>query len=168
MFECCSAKYESYQTDCFATSYKSTLRICLFWRDFSKSQTRTVAILLRCPDTILHENCISPFLFSLGTPALRVPRCFALAQCMLLWSQWPQNLKMNFGQILWNKVFCRMFGLVVIEVMTLSGHLSNIDEMTSIWAHCTCTRDSNTGVFQFFQFNLQFHVLDTKFKRIKT
>ena len=29
---------------------------------------------------------------------------------------------MNFEQILWNKVFCRMFGLVVMEGMTLSGH----------------------------------------------
>ena len=32
MFECCSAKYESYQTDCFDTSYKSTLRVWLFSR----------------------------------------------------------------------------------------------------------------------------------------
>ena len=38
---------------------------------------------------------------------------------------------MNFEQILWNKVFCRMFGLVVIEVMTLSGHLSNINEIST-------------------------------------
>ena len=30
MFECCSAKYESYQRDWFATSYKSTLRVWLF------------------------------------------------------------------------------------------------------------------------------------------
>ena len=30
MFECCSAKYESYETDCFATSYKSALRVWLF------------------------------------------------------------------------------------------------------------------------------------------
>ena len=36
---------------------------------------------------------------------------------------------MNFELILSNKVFCRMFGLVVIEVMTPSGHLSNINEM---------------------------------------
>ena len=28
-----------------------------------------------------------------------------------------------------NKVFCRMFGLVMIEVMTLSGHLSNNNEI---------------------------------------
>ena len=35
---------------------------------------------------------------------------------------------MNFGQNLSNKVFCRMFGLVVMEGMTLSGHLSNIDD----------------------------------------
>ena len=35
-FEYCSAKYESYQTDCFATSYKSALQIWLFWRDFAK------------------------------------------------------------------------------------------------------------------------------------
>ena len=32
MFERCSAKYESYQTDCFDTSYKSTPRVWLFWR----------------------------------------------------------------------------------------------------------------------------------------
>ena len=30
MFECCSAKYESYQTDCFDASYKSALRVWLF------------------------------------------------------------------------------------------------------------------------------------------
>ena len=36
---------------------------------------------------------------------------------------------MNFEQILLNKVFCRMFGLVGIEGMTPSGHLSNINEM---------------------------------------
>ena len=30
MFECCSAKYESYQRDCFDTSYKSTLQVWLF------------------------------------------------------------------------------------------------------------------------------------------
>ena len=36
---------------------------------------------------------------------------------------------MNFEQVLWNKVFCRMFDLVVIEVMTPSGHLSNINEI---------------------------------------
>ena len=29
-FECCSAKYESYQMDCFDTSYKSALQIWLF------------------------------------------------------------------------------------------------------------------------------------------
>ena len=38
---------------------------------------------------------------------------------------------MNFEQIQSNKVFCRVLGLVVIEVMTLSGHLSNIDEISS-------------------------------------
>ena len=38
---------------------------------------------------------------------------------------------MNFEQILWNKVFCRMFDLVVIEVMTPSGHLSNINEINN-------------------------------------
>ena len=32
MLEYCSAKYESYQTDCFDTSYKSTLRVWLFYR----------------------------------------------------------------------------------------------------------------------------------------
>ena len=36
---------------------------------------------------------------------------------------------MNFEQILVNKIFCRMFDLVIIEVMTLSGHLSNINEI---------------------------------------
>ena len=36
---------------------------------------------------------------------------------------------MNFEQIQWNKVFCRMYGLAVIEVMTMSGYLFNIDEM---------------------------------------
>ena len=29
---------------------------------------------------------------------------------------------MNFGLNLWNKVFCRMFGLIVMLIMTLSGH----------------------------------------------
>ena len=52
----CSAKYESYQTDCFATSYKSALRIWLFQPDFSKSQTSTAAILPSCLDTILHDS----------------------------------------------------------------------------------------------------------------
>jgi hypothetical protein len=41
----------------------------------------------------------------------------------------------NFEQIQWNKVFCRMYGLAVIEVMTMSGHLSNIDEITSLSLH---------------------------------
>ena len=40
--------------DCFAAFYKSALQIWLFWRDFSKSQTHTAAILLSYPDTILH------------------------------------------------------------------------------------------------------------------
>ena len=39
---------------------------------------------------------------------------------------------MNFELILWNKVFCRMFGLVVIEVMTPSGQLSNINEINEM------------------------------------
>ena len=30
MFECCSIRYESYQTDCFDTSYKSTVQVWLF------------------------------------------------------------------------------------------------------------------------------------------
>ena len=34
--------------------YKSALQIWLFWRDFAKSRTCTAAILLSCPDTILH------------------------------------------------------------------------------------------------------------------
>ena len=38
---------------------------------------------------------------------------------------------MNFEQILWNKVFFWMFGLVVIEGLTLSGHLSNINEINT-------------------------------------
>ena len=36
---------------------------------------------------------------------------------------------MNFEQILLNKDFCMMFGLVVIEGMTPSKHLSNINEI---------------------------------------
>ena len=36
----------------------------------------------------------------------------------------------NFEQIQWNKIFCRMYGLAVIEVMSLSRHLLNIDEMS--------------------------------------
>ena len=42
---------------------------------------------------------------------------------------------MNFEQIQWNKVFCRIYGLAVIEVMTLSGHLSNIDEIVRLCVH---------------------------------
>ena len=36
---------------------------------------------------------------------------------------------MSFEQILRNKVFCMMYGLVMIEVMTPSGHSSNMNEM---------------------------------------
>ena len=36
---------------------------------------------------------------------------------------------MNFEQILLNKDFCMMFGLVMIEGMTPSKHLSNIIEI---------------------------------------
>ena len=36
---------------------------------------------------------------------------------------------MNFGLNLWNKAFCRMHGLVVIEGMTLSGHPWIINEI---------------------------------------
>ena len=36
---------------------------------------------------------------------------------------------MNFGLNLWNKVFCRMFGLIVILFMTLSGHPWIINKM---------------------------------------
>ena len=50
---------------------------------------------------------------------------------------------MNFEQILWNKVFCKMFGLVVIEVMTPSGHLSNIDEITVLQAKKSAFADWN-------------------------
>ena len=55
---------------------------------------------------------------------------------------------MNFGQNLWNKVFCRMLGLVVIEVMTSSGHLSNINEITIsslliFWFLSTCSWDGS-------------------------
>ena len=58
-----SKKYESYQTYCFANSYKNSLRIWLFWKDFAKSQTRTFAFLLSCPDRILHDlNLIFLFL----------------------------------------------------------------------------------------------------------
>ena len=39
---------------------------------------------------------------------------------------------LNLNEFLTNSVkysfFCRIYGLAVIEVMTLSGHLSNIDE----------------------------------------
>jgi hypothetical protein len=35
-------------------------------------------------------------------------------------------MKNKIGEI---KFFCRMFGLVMIEVMTPSGHLSNISEI---------------------------------------
>ena len=37
---------------------------------------------------------------------------------------------MNFGQNLLNKVFFRMFDLVVMEGMTLSGHPSIINKMS--------------------------------------
>ena len=40
-----------------------------------------------------------------------------------LWPWW------NFDQIQWNEIFCTMYGLAVIEVMSLSGNLSNIDEI---------------------------------------
>ena len=53
---------------------------------------------------------------------------------------------MNFELILSNKVFCRMFGLVVIEVMTPSGHLSNINEMGDFFKFCgllTSKQNSN-------------------------
>ena len=36
---------------------------------------------------------------------------------------------MNFEHIQWNEVFCRMYGLVMIEFKTMSGHLSNINEI---------------------------------------
>ena len=41
---------------------------------------------------------------------------------------------MNFE----NKALYRMFGLVVIEVMTPSGHLSNINEMKLENVETTC------------------------------
>ena len=53
MFEC-SAKYDRYQTDCFATK-----------SDFEKSQTRTAAIVLSCPDMILHGGNISRLPFKI-------------------------------------------------------------------------------------------------------
>ena len=58
-FLCYSAMYESYQTDCFATSYKSTLRIWLFWRNCKNWQinpTDNSYDLLSFPETILHVN----------------------------------------------------------------------------------------------------------------
>ena len=55
-FECCSAKYESYQADCFATSYESALQIWLFWRNIAKSKIRNTAILLSYPDSFLRES----------------------------------------------------------------------------------------------------------------
>ena len=41
------ANQPSYLVDCFATFYKSALRIWLFGRDFVKYQIRTTANLLR-------------------------------------------------------------------------------------------------------------------------
>ena len=43
------------------------------------------------------------------------------------------SLLMNFEQMQWNKVFYRMYVMAVIEVMSLSGHLSNIDEIDLSW-----------------------------------
>ena len=47
--------YVSYQMDCFATS---ALQIWLFWRDFSKSQIHTTAILLSFPDLFFHDDAL--------------------------------------------------------------------------------------------------------------
>jgi hypothetical protein len=52
-FEFGSSKYERYEMDCFASSYKSVLQIWLFWMDFAKSQIQTTAILLSYPDSFL-------------------------------------------------------------------------------------------------------------------
>ena len=41
------------------------------------------------------------------------------------------SLLMNFEQMQWNKVFYRMYVLAVIEVMSLSGHLSNINKIST-------------------------------------
>ena len=38
-------------------------------------------------------------------------------------------VEQDSGRYATNNHFCRMFGLVVMEGMTLSGHLSNINEI---------------------------------------
>ena len=58
-----------------------------------------------------------------------------------------------FKEIQWNKVFCRMYGLAVIEVMILSGHLTNIDEILSKYetAKLACTqRQKSCFPFSFY------------------
>ena len=55
----------------------------------------------------------------------------------LKWHFWQREvfvlhedgLQKQFEKIQWNEIFCKMYRLVVIEVMSLSGHLSNIDEI---------------------------------------
>ena len=62
-FQCYSAKYESYQTHCFATSYKSALWIWLFWRNFKKWQNNppdNSYDLLSFPQKILHGSSYFP------------------------------------------------------------------------------------------------------------
>ena len=55
--------------------------------------------------------------------------------------------------ILWNKVFCRMFVLVVMEGMTLSGHLLNIDEILwwnfsiAVWLEIFLVESLLVGLF---------------------
>ena len=46
----------------------------------------------------------------------------------VFWGCWATLIK-NFFQFQWSKVFCSMYGLTGIEVMTLSGYLSHIDEI---------------------------------------
>ena len=44
---------------------------------------------------------------------------------------------MNFGLNLWNKVFGRMFGFIMMLIMTLSGHPWIINKMAIIWPFAT-------------------------------
>ena len=48
----------------------------------------------------------------------------------------------NFEQIQWNKLFHRIYGLAVNLIMTLSGHLSNIDEirLLTVWPEQSWTK----------------------------
>ena len=57
---------------------------------------------------------------------------------------------MNFEQIQWNKVFCRMYGLAVIEIMTLQ----EICQILMRWQYCFEYSSCN---FEFeFDFDIDF------------